>query len=34
MKIPAVGAELFNSDEQTDIHDEACIRFSQFCETA
>jgi hypothetical protein len=34
MKIPAVGAELFNSDEQTDRHDKANSRFWQFCERA
>ena len=32
MKIHPVGAELFHEDGQTDVHDEADIRFSQFCE--
>jgi len=32
MKIPAVGAELFHSDEQTDRHNDTNSRFSQFCE--
>ena len=32
MKIRLVGAELFILDRQTDIHDEANSRFSQFCE--
>ena len=37
MKIRLVEAELFNADRQTDSgrmdrHDEANIRFSQFCE--
>jgi len=30
IKILPVGAELFNSDWQTDRHDEAYSRFSQF----
>jgi hypothetical protein len=38
MKIRSVGAELFHEDKrtdgQTDRHDEANIRFSQFCERA
>jgi len=38
MKIRPVGAELFHADgqkdEQTDRHDEANRRFSQFCERA
>jgi hypothetical protein len=33
MKIRPVGAELFHADGQTDRHDEANSRFSQFCET-
>jgi len=33
-KIRLVGAELFHADEQTDRHDEANSRFSQFCESA
>ena len=32
MKICPVGAELFRADGQTDRHDEANSRFSQFCE--
>jgi hypothetical protein len=32
MKIRPVGAELFHSDLRTDRHDEAHIRFSNFCE--
>ena len=32
MKIHPVGAELFHADGQTDRHDEASSRFSQFCE--
>jgi len=31
MKIRPVGAELFHEDGQTDGHDEANSRFSQFC---
>ena len=31
MKIRPVGAELFHADGQTDTHDEADSRFSQFC---
>ena len=34
MKIRPMGAELFNADEQTDRHDEANGRFSQFWERA
>jgi hypothetical protein len=34
MKIRAVGAELFHADGQTERHDEANSRFSQFCESA
>jgi hypothetical protein len=36
MKIRPVGAELFHADgdRQTDRHDEANSRFSQFCERA
>ena len=34
MKIRRVGAELFHADRQTDGHDEANSRFSQFCELA
>jgi len=34
MKIRPIGAELFNGDGQTDRHDEANSRFSQFCERA
>ena len=34
MKICPVGAELFYVDRQTDRHDEANSRFSQFCELA
>jgi len=34
MKILQVGAELFHADGQTDKHDEANSRFSQFCESA
>jgi hypothetical protein len=34
MKIRLVGAELFHEDGQTDKHDEANSRFSQFCERA
>jgi len=33
-KINLVGAELFHAVGQTDIHDEANSRFSQFCEGA
>ena len=33
-KIRSVGAELFHADRQTDRHDEANSRFSQFCEGA
>jgi hypothetical protein len=32
IKIRPVGAELFRTDGQTDRHDEANSRFSQFCE--
>jgi hypothetical protein len=32
MKIRLVGAELYHMDGQTDRHDEANSRFSQFCE--
>jgi len=32
MKIRPVVAELFHADGQTDRHDEANSRFSQFCE--
>jgi len=33
MKIRTVGAELFQADRPTDVpHDEANIRFLQFCE--
>ena len=34
MKIRPVGAELFHVDRQTDGHDEANGRFSQFYESA
>ena len=34
MKIHPVGAELLHADGQTDKHDEANSRFSQFCECA
>ena len=34
MKILPMGAELFRADGQTDRHDEAISRFSQFCERA
>jgi hypothetical protein len=34
MKIRPVGAELFHANRQTDRHDEADNRFSQFCERA
>ena len=34
MKIRPMGAELFNADGQTDRHDEANGRFSQFWERA
>jgi hypothetical protein len=34
MKIPPVGSELFRADGQTDKHEEANSRFSQFCESA
>jgi hypothetical protein len=34
IKIRPVGAELFHADGQTDGHDEANGRFSQFCERA
>jgi len=33
MKISPVGAELFHADRQTDRHEEANSRYSQFCET-
>jgi len=32
MKIHSLGAELFHADRQTDRHEEANSRFSQFCE--
>ena len=32
MKIRPVGAGFFNADGETDRHDEANSRFSQFCE--
>ena len=32
MQIRPVGAELFRADRQTDRHDKANSRFSQFCE--
>jgi len=31
MKIRPVGVELFHADRRTDGHDEANLRFSQFC---
>ena len=34
MKIRPVGAKLFYADGQTDRHDEANVRCSQFCESA
>jgi hypothetical protein len=34
MKIRPVGAELFHADGQTNGHDEANSRFSQFCESS
>ena len=34
MKIRTVGAELFHTDGQTEKHDEASSRFSEFCERA
>jgi len=34
MKIRPAGAELFCADRQTDRHDEANSRFSQFCRRA
>ena len=34
MKIRPVGAEFFHEDGQTDKHDEASIRFLQFCQRA
>jgi len=34
MKIRPVGVELFHERKQTDRHDEAHGRFSQFCERA
>ena len=34
MKTRPVGAELFHADRQTDKHDEASSRFSQFSERA
>ena len=34
VKICLVGAELFHADRQTDGHDKANSRFSQFCEGA
>jgi len=33
MKIRPVGAKFFHEDGQTDRHDEANSRVSQFCET-
>jgi hypothetical protein len=34
VKIRPVGAELFHADNRTERHDEAKIRFAQFCERA
>jgi len=34
MKIRPVEDKLFHADEQTDKHDEAKSRFSEFCESA
>jgi len=34
MSIGPVGSELFHADEQTERHDVANNRFSQFCERA
>jgi len=34
MKVRPVGAELFHAGRQTDSHDEANSRLSQFCESA
>jgi len=34
MKIRLVGAELLRANGQTDRHDDAKSRFSQFCESA
>jgi len=34
MNIRPAGAELFHADGQTDRHNEANSRFSQFCERA
>jgi len=34
MEIGSVATELFHADGQTDTHDEANSRFSQFCERA
>jgi len=34
MKFLPVGAELFRADGQTERHEEANSRFSQFCECA
>jgi len=34
MKIRALWSELFDTDGQTDRHDEANSRFSQFCASA
>jgi hypothetical protein len=34
MKIRPMGAELFQADRQTDLHDEANSRNSQFCKRA
>jgi hypothetical protein len=31
---PELGADLIHADKQTDIHEEAYIRFSQVCEDA
>jgi len=31
LKIRPIGAELFHADGQTNIHDEASSRFSQYC---
>jgi len=34
MKSSLIGSELFHAGRQTDRHDEANSRFSQFCESA
>ena len=34
IKIRLVGVEFFHADERTDGHEQANIRFSQFCERA